>query len=335
MTSFTFNVISEKDDKRIPISVAGQVMVDVQDLFRHIGEYIISREMRFQEAVPAKLAEKFTIYADKSGGVVLEASTEAPETRGYGNVVEDALTLLEATLDSLGSGTGGYWMDDNFKDAIYRNQVVIDIVALYQDLNDRNGYALMYGSGSELKRFGTVNVQKMADFIGNRGMSVNGVTVGVVEGVGNKAGNSRFHLNTGDSEIKLTFADPKVADELGDGPVIVAGRINYSDEGKITSVENVLETSPLTTIKFRRIISSNGDVILKVPVDADVAFKDGKWVLSNKDLGILSSKQRWDDVVADFHDYFIFLWSEYKDKNTDLLSDEEREVKDTLNALVA
>ena len=115
MTSFTFNVISEKDDKRIPISVAGQVMVDVQDLFRHIGEYIISREMRFQEAVPAKLAEKFTIYADKSGGVVLEASTEAPETRGYGNVVEDALTLLEATLDSLGSGTGGYWVDDNFR----------------------------------------------------------------------------------------------------------------------------------------------------------------------------------------------------------------------------
>ncbi|MBQ6547499.1 MAG: hypothetical protein IJL79_00970 [Candidatus Methanomethylophilaceae archaeon] len=81
MTSFTFNVISEKDDKRIPISVAGQVMVDVQDLFRHIGEYIISREMRFQEAVPAKLAEKFTIYADKSGGVVLEASTEGRDPR--------------------------------------------------------------------------------------------------------------------------------------------------------------------------------------------------------------------------------------------------------------
>ncbi|MBP5734809.1 MAG: hypothetical protein J6W53_03200, partial [Candidatus Methanomethylophilaceae archaeon] len=139
MTGFTVNVISEKDDKRVPIAVAGQIMVDIQDLFRHIGEYLISREMRPQEAVPRSLGDKFTIYMDKTGGIVLDASTSTPETEGYGNVVDDALKVLEATLDTLGSGTGGYWVDDNFTDAIYRNQVVIDIVALYQDLNDKEG----------------------------------------------------------------------------------------------------------------------------------------------------------------------------------------------------
>ena len=72
-----------------------------------------------------------------------------------------------------------------------------------------------------------------------------------------------------------------------------------------------------------------------MPVDVDVSFRDGKWMLSNKDLGILSSKQRWDDAVTDFHDYFIFLWTEYKDKDPESLSDEEREVRDSLNDLVA
>ena len=95
------------------------------------------------------------------------------------------------------------------------------------------------------------------------------------------------------------------------------------------------DTSPLTSIKFRRVISASGDVSLKVPVEANVEFRDGKWILTNKDLGIMASKNRWDDAVTDFHDYFIFLWTEYKDKDAAMLDDEEREVKDSLNALVA
>lgn len=334
MTGFTVNVVSEKEDKRVPIGVAGQIMVDIQDLFRHIGEYLISREMRLQEAVPRSLGDKFTIYMDKTGGIVLDASTETPETEGYGNVVDDALKVLEATLDTLGSGTGGYWVDDNFTDAIYRNQVVIDIVALYQDLNDREGYALMYGSGSELKKFGKVDVEKMAKFISERGMSVNGATVGVIENMGSRPGSSRFTLNNGSDTIRITFSDQKFAGNAGKA-CIVAGKINYSEEGKISSVENIYDVVPLTTIKFRRVISSNGDVTLKVPVDADVTFRDGKWVLSNKDLGILASKQRWDDAVTEFHDFFVFLWTEYKTKDPATLDEEGKEIRDSLDALVA
>ena len=335
MAGFTVNVISEKEDKRVPISVAGQIMVDVQDLFRHIGEYLISRELRLQEATPSKLSDKFTIYMDGTGGITLNASTTAPETSGYGDVVDDALKLLEITMDTLGSGTGAYWVEDNFKDAIYRNQVIIDIVALYQDINDKPGYALMYGSGAELKRFGKVDVDKMANFISDRGMSVNSVTIGVIERMGNKASDSRYTLNAGSENVRITFSDPKCTDGLSDGPSIVAGRINYSDEGKIRSVENVYEISPLTNIKFRRMISSTGDVELKVPVDVKIGFKDGKWTLSNNDLGIMASNAKWDEAVTSFHDYFVFLWTEYKDKGTDGLSDEEIEVRDALNALVA
>lgn len=335
MASFTVNVISERDDKRVPISLASQVMVDIQDLLRHIGEYLIARELRLQETVPAKLGDKFTLYADKNGGVVLDSSSYVPETEGYGNVVDDALQLLEITLDTLGSGTGGYWVDDNFKDALYRNQIVIDIVALYQDINDRPGFSLMYGTGSELKKFGKVNVEKMANFISERGLSVNGVTIGSIENMGNRSGYARYVLNTGAETVKLTFSDPKYANDVQHGASIVAGKVNYSEDGRIASVENVYETVPLTTIKFRRMISSTGDVALKVPVDAKVVFADGKWKISNDELGISASNARWDDAVTSFHDYFVFLWSEYKDKDASILSDEEREVKDFLNSLVA
>jgi hypothetical protein len=49
----------------------------------------------------------------------------------------------------------------------------------------------------------------------------------------------------------------------------------------------------------------------------------------------MESKNRWDDAVTEFHDYLILLWTEYKDKDAALLDDEEKEVKDSLNALVA
>ena len=335
MTDFTVNVVSEKDDKRIPVGLAGQVMVDIQDLFRHIGEYLVARELRLQGPVSGKLSEKFTIFLDKSGGIVLESSTERPETQGYGNIVEEAVAMLETVLDTMGAGTGGYWLDDNFRDAIYRNQIAIDVVALHQDLYDREGYALMYGSGADLKRFGKVDVDKMANFLRNRGLSVNSVTIGVIENGGNRSRNNRYLLNTGNDSVRLSFADQRIADTAPSGACVVAGRINYSEEGRIASVDSVTEVAPISSIMFRRMISAAGDVILRNPLSADVAFENGKWIVSNSDLGIKASNASWDGAVSEFHDYFVFLWSEYADKDGDSLLDEEREIRDYLLKLIS
>lgn len=335
MVDFTVKVVSENNDKRIPVAVAGQVMVDIQDLFRHVGEYIVSKELRLLGTVSSKLSERFTIYVDKSGGIVLESSSEGKDIEGYGNIVEDAVALTEMTLDALGSGTGSYWVEDRFKDAIYRNQIIIDVVALYRDVSEREGLALMYGSGNELKKFGKVDVQKMSSFIGRKGLSVNGVAVGIIENLSNMPKNPRYVLRTGDGTVKLSFSDVNVAKGTDPGPNVVAGKINYSEDGKIASVEDVYETSPLKTIEFHRIVSPVGDVSLKRSVRADVGFKNGKWILSNENLGIYSTGESWDSAVESFHDYFIFLWIEYKSRNDSALDGEEREIRDFLNQLVA
>lgn len=334
MVSFTVNVVSEKEDKRVPVGVYGQIMVDIQDLFRHIGEYIVSKEMRLQGAVPKKLSDKFTLYID-SGKLAISASSYRPETEGYGNVVEDAVKVTEAVLDTLGSGTGGYWVEDNFKDALYRNQIVFDVVGLYQDLADSDGCALMYGSGDEPKKFGKVDVDKMAKFISDRGLSVNGVTVGTVRKLQNKSKGDKYALDTGTDSIRLTFADGKDAVPKENGPVIVAGTLVYSEDGKLAAVENAYETAPLSMIKFGRMVSASGDIALKEPVEVSVAFRDGKWVFSNDELGILESDAEWDSASAKFHDYFVFLWTEYTEKKDEDLGDEEKEVKNALLRLVA
>ncbi|MCQ2052508.1 MAG: hypothetical protein MJZ03_00990 [archaeon] len=330
---FTVNIVSDKNDGRIPVALTGQIMVDIQDLFRHVGEYIISREMRLQGVVSKKLSEKFTLYSDKLDGVTFESSSYRPETDGFGNILDDAIAMLETVMDTLGSGTGGYWVEDTFKDAIYRNQIIIDIVALYQDLRDTEGFCLMYGTKTELKKFGEVNVQKLARFIDDRKLSVNGAAVGIIEKVGYKS-RQIYQLNMGDRTAKLTFSDQKLAEKIIKDATTVVGEIDYSQDGTIRAVNNVYEILPLTTIKFHRMISSIGDILLKVPIDVNVVFKENEWVLSNKDLGIISSNSSWDLAISGFHDYFIFLWTEYHKKDDSLLNEEEKEVKDYIDTLV-
>lgn len=337
MVNFTVNVVPEGNDKRIPIAIAGQVMVDIQDLFRHIGEFLVARELRLQEAVSPKLSKKFILYLDQNGGITMDASSNVPETEGYGNIIDDAVLLLENTLDTLGSGTGGYWVEDTFTDALYRNQIVYDVVALYQDLAEYNDFSLMYGSG-ELKKFGTVNVEKMANFIGSRGLTVIGATAGMIKTAESKSRGSKLELSIGERDLKLTFPSDEIkkkAETLsGKGPVIIQGTLVYSEDGKLSSIEDVQELVPLDTITFRRIISDTGDVALKTPVSVKVRY-NGNWVLSNEDLGIEASKEDWDSAVELFHNYFIFLWNEYIKKSDSELSDEEKEVKDCFLSLVA
>ncbi|MBQ7702160.1 MAG: hypothetical protein IJT54_07145 [Candidatus Methanomethylophilaceae archaeon] len=340
MVNFTINVVSEKEDKRVPAALAGQIMVDIQDMFTHIGEYLVAKEMRLQTIVNPKFDEKFRIYMDSSEGVSFGASTNMPETEGRGNLVDEAVELLDKVLDTMGKGTGSYWMEDTFTDALYRNALIYDIVALYQDMVERPGYALMYGTTEELKKFGAVDVKKMSAFIHEKGLTYNGATIGILVRTSAKsARESKFALSTNGNQAKIEFAneeEAKKAEELaGQGAVIIAGTLTYDEDGNLVSITNAGGLSPATEVKYQRMVSVTGDVILKEPVAIKVVFKDGKWKLSNMDLGISVAKDTWDDAIQSFHDYFIFLWMQYAVKGDEGLSEEELEVKRYLLSLIA
>ena len=341
MVNFTVNIVSDRGDDRIPVSLAGQIMIDIQDLFTHVGEYLTSRELRIQTLVDPKFDEKFRIYMDSEGGMSFNASTNNPETEGHGDIIEDAVALMEQTLDVMGNGTGSYWMEDNFTDALYRNAIIYDLVALHQDMIDHDGFHLEYGSGDELKTFGHVDVEKLSSFIKRRGLSFDGATIGILERSQYKSGKGpRYVFSTGeDVHSRINFKDrdelEKAIGFIGGQVVVVAGTFTYSENGDLVSIDNAEEMCEVASINFRRMISPTGDVILKTPVEAKVSFDNGKWSLTNEDLGIMASNDSWDSAVQSFHDYFIFLWTQYTENDDEGLSEEELEVKAELLSHVA
>ncbi|MCL1983932.1 MAG: hypothetical protein FWG58_00870, partial [Methanomassiliicoccaceae archaeon] len=67
---FSITVRSEKEDKRIPIAVASDVMFDIQLLLTHIGESLISEEFGTYSRPAEALVERFMLYMDPdSGGI--------------------------------------------------------------------------------------------------------------------------------------------------------------------------------------------------------------------------------------------------------------------------
>jgi len=339
MLNFTVNIISENEDKRVPVAIAGQIMVDVQSLLSHIGECLMAKELMIQEALEPRLLSKFTLYINSTGSITLNTSSYVPETKGFGNVVDDAVILMEKTLDALGAGLGGYWMEDNYEDPIYRSQIIIDVVTLFEHINSFEGFVLMYGMTDVLKRFGEVNVEKMVSFLHDKGNVTNSTVIGLVSMSASKSRHDRMNLMFGTTKVRLSFANETISNlaaEYADkGPVSITGRLTFSGEGRLVEISGAEKLTPLFSVSFRRMISSTGDIELKAPVDAAVKYEDGIWILTNEELGIIVSKDNWDSAVQQFHDYFVFLWTQYVDKNDSDLSDEEKEVKSFLLRLVA
>ena len=274
---------------------------------------------------------------DEAGGISLNSSVTDPQTEGHGNIVDDALALMDATLTAMSSGIGGYWLEERYIDPFYRNNVIVDILALANLAENNPGYSIMFGTEGDLKRFGNVDTAKLTAFMKERGFSANGATLGVLVNVPSRSKGDMLYLQCGKDRARINFSDRaaiNAAKTLVGKPVIIGGQLMYSKDGSILEIRNASGTTLADSIKFRRLISCDGDVILKTPVKADITYESDAWTLSNEDLGISCSKDDWDGAVQSFHDYFIFLWTQYADKDLSGMSDEEREVGEYLNALL-
>lgn len=337
MRNFAVNVVSEREGGKVPVFLAGQVMVDVQQILMDVGEYITARELRIQKAMSQSMLSKFILYMGADGSVSTDTSVDMPEVEGYGNIVDDALELTERTMDALGSGVGGYWMEDNFADPFYRSHIIYDLVALSEHMSEFPDCTLMYGSEGEPKKFGRVDVQKMAAFLKEKGNTGNGATLGILSSAVSKSKGVRYTLECAGDKARVTFADEaseKAAAALvGKGPVFIGGTIVYGEDGTILEIRNAGGAAPAESISFRRLVAGNGDIKLANPVKASISYNGEKWKLYNEGTGISVAQDTWDATVQVFHDQMVFLWTEYMDDSKEL-EGEEAEVRDYFRSLI-
>jgi len=328
MTSFSINVRSEKEDKRIPISIASDVMFDIQLLLTHIGESFISDEFGSYGRPADPLVNRFTLYLDPdSGGISFRSSAGS----GKSALMDKAMGMLISTLENMGSGSGTYWVDDSFGDPCYRSMIMYDLMRLSEHMASDKGYTLMFSSDGTERKFVPLDADKAQAFLDKK--AAQGSVVGILNSVATKRNVPMYGFIVGDDRVKISIRPEAedAASRYARGPVIVNGILRYSSAGELLEVSDVNSVEPFGKRSFMHMISAERDIPLTKPLEADVAYDSSVWKLSYPGLGISVSDSEWDTAVAKFHDYFVFLFDNYSSKD-DGLSDEEKEVKDLLNS---
>ncbi|MCL1905254.1 MAG: hypothetical protein FWG19_03935 [Methanomassiliicoccaceae archaeon] len=333
---FSITVRSEKEDKRIPIAVASDVMFDIQLLLTHIGESLISEEFGSYNRPAEALVGRFTLFMDPdSGGISFRTSAG----NGPSTLMDKAMNMLKVTMDKMGSGSGTYWMEDNFKDPVYRSMVLFDLMELSKHMSPERGFSLIFGIDDKERTFVPLDIEKGRAFLSGKGKSSRGNIVGILHGVQSKRNVPLYGFTVGDDRVKISFRSKDVESDAAkhvNSPVLVNGTLRYSDEGELLEVADIDSAELFDKKAFTHMISADRDVPLARPLEASVSYDASSqiWKLTYPDLGISSSDQEWDTAVAGLHDYFVFLCDNYLSKDDNELSEEEAEVKNTLNSLI-
>jgi hypothetical protein len=333
---FSITVRSEKEDKRIPISVASDVMFDIQLLLTHIGESFIAEEFGSHSRPSEALASRFTLFIDpESGGISFKTSAG----EGKSELMDKALAKLIVTMDKMGSGSGTYWMGDNYSDPRYRCMVLYDLMQLSKHMTTDRGYSLFFNADGKEKKFVPLDPEKAQAFLDKNGRISRNTISGVLNSARSKRNTPLYSFIAGEDRAKISFANNDAENDASrfvNGAVTVKGTLRYSADSELIEVSDVESVVPFNKKIFRHMISANRDIPLTASVEANVAYDNGTmiWKISYPDLGISSSDQDWDVAAAGFHDYFVFLCDNYLTK-TDELSDEEKEVKELLVSLTA
>ena len=337
MKDFTVNVVPNEEGGKIPVYLAGQIMVDIQQILMDIGEYLTARELRIQNSMKQDLLSRFLLYMGSDGSISMDTSFALPEITEFGNLVDDAMDLTQMTLEALGSGVGGYWVDDHIQDPFYKKHIVYDVVALNNHLASFPECSLMFGPSDNPKKFGQVDMEKMASYIREKGNMGAGATIGVISVIPSKSKGPRINLLRGEDRVRLSFADQqseKAALALDGKPVMIGGMLIIDNDGKLVEIRDAGGITEAKEIQFRRLVASNGDVMLKNQVKAELSMSDGKWTLKNADTGVSVTHESWDSAVQAFHDQMVFLFTEYMDESKQL-EGEEAEIRDYLRSLIA
>lgn len=325
MQPFNFKVVPKDDENaHVPVSVAGQTMVDVQNLLNDIGSLMVRQELRLQNAIPASLLRRFSLSMDASSGNGVDTVTE-----GEDGLMLDALNKLIEELE-LANMVESRGEAGNHREALARRKLSRDMIALAEHLD---GYDLFYGKGEDLKRFRLTRMDAVRKVAEDTAMSFQGALIGTISQ--DPVRRNRWLISNGSESVPITFASNISSTDIplfsDAGPLIASGTVVMDDSGDVKELRAVVGCYSFPTVKFHRIITPTRDILLLNPVVAQPGYNKAKgmWTLDCEDLGISESKPSWDECVMAFHEYFAFLWETYAESD-DEFEGEEKEIRDLL-----
>ena len=300
MGTYTLRVVRADDhDVTADSAVSERVLAAVDSLFGGICRNIVSGELRLQGEVPEDLYADVCVLDDR-------------------DLSADARRMMDGTLDYLGGGTHGTWMDDTFPDVVGRKRVTARVLDVASALD---GCVLIHGAEGEEAVFSgvdTVWVRGMANAVVR---ATNGGLMGLV--VKDPARRDHWALMRDGGLIPLIFKPGTsrydIEDYAAAGPVIVTGTIIRDDDDRVVEMRTIENCYTFPGVVFLRGIGVGRDLGFVSALEAVPSYyqRGRRWYLRNQDLGIEAEGDTWDSCVMDFHRRFLDLWFSHSEGTAD------------------
>ena len=300
MGTYTLRVVTA-DDYDVPAesAVSERVLAAVDAIFGEICRNIVSGELRLQGEVPEALYADAGIFDDR-------------------DLSADARRMMDGTLDYLGGGTHGTWMDDTFPDVIGRRSVASAVLDIHSDLE---GNVLLHGPDDDVAAFSDINLVRVTEMAGVLTRAYNGGIMGII--VKDPKRRGHYAITSGNGLIPLIYVPTVPSYDREDfaaaGPVIAMGTVVRDEENRIIELRAVENCYTFPVAVFQRGISSEGHEGLVYPLEGIPSYyaRTATWYLKCDELGLESSAKSWDECVIGFHRRFVSLWASYEDGTLD------------------
>ena len=322
--TLNFKLVPRGERRRIPIAVAGKLIINIQSMLSHVGEYLIAKELHLQDKVPEEFLSKFDLCIDGTDGSISSSVSLGHELSG--NFLDDAIRKLTNILSADPPDYSG--LKEEIEAPKYLASMVKMMIQLSEDLKD---FELLYEVDGEMKGF-LYDIEALKRVV--RDDVREETLIGTIE----VTGESLF-LSVNGSHIPLifngTFPKNEALKYSGDTACVLTGKTKRHGNGTVGAVMNISSVDELSDLTFTKMVSAERDLKLGEGITAKIDFDraSNMWTLHNDTLEFSTTKQNWDDVVIEFHDHVVFLWEIYAEETKDELSEEEIDLRDKLLSL--
>jgi len=151
-------------------------------------------------------------------------------------------------------------------------------------------------------------------------------------------GNPYVELATTEGNVKC-FLDRERAEQAAhyiEHVLRVHGTAKIDLAGRIRSIESVSQIQELSWEPYSPICLQHANLIFRFfePLSCRLSFEGAHWYIECPQLAIYATADSRDAVIAELAEEFAFLWREYAEAKSDVLTPDARDLKNKLLSLV-
>jgi hypothetical protein len=100
---------------------------------------------------------------------------------------------------------------------------------------------------------------------------------------------------------------------------MLKAKVEIDEAGNIREVSDILNIKKFDCLHLPHIVTEQGEISLKEPLDVTICFEDENWIFENEPLHIVEYNRDYSTALADFQDQFLYLYKRYLKGRTDNL----------------